>query len=332
VPGIGSQCASASSGASQDAYLGPGQWQISVGYRWQRSHRHFRGTEEQKEREEQHTEIVNNINLIDITTTYAVSPRFSLNLSVPFIFASRTRPGELDRSRGFPNAPDQIVNTLGIGDVSFSGRMWLIRPPSEDRQNVSIGFGIKLPTGDPGVKDTVVNAAGVRTRSVVDQSIQPGDGGVGMLLDVAAFKAIRRVTVFGGATYLMNPRNTNGVRTGRGRASEAIMSVADQYLARGGVVTAFPKVHGLALSLAGRIEGVPATDVLGKNDGFRRPGYAVSLEPGFIYSRGKDSWTLNVPVALLRNRTRSISDIRDNTHGDAAFADYFITFGYSRRF
>lgn len=332
MPGIGAQCVSASEGGAQnDAYLGPGQWQISIGYRWQRSHRHFVGTTEQKQREQQQTQIVNNVNLMDVTATYAVNQRFSLNLSVPFIVASRTRPGQLDRLRGFPNATDQVFNTAGIGDVSISGRMWLRRPPSEDRQNIAIGVGLKLPTGDPGVKNTVLTATGVR-RSVVDQSIQPGDGGVGVTLDIAAFKGISRFTLFGAATYLINPRNTNGVLTGRSRASEAVMSVADQYVARVGAVTGIPRFHGLAVSVAGRIEGVPATDLIGKNDGFRRPGYAVSIEPGFIYQRGKDSWSFNVPVALLRNRTRSISDIRDNTHGDAAFADYLITVGYSRRF
>ena len=247
------------------------------------------------------------------------------------MIANRLRPGELDRLRGIPNAPDQITNTAGIGDVNISARMWLVRPPSENRQNIAIGIGLKLPTGEPGVTDTVLTPTGVRTL-VVDQSIQPGDGGFGMSLDVAAFKAVKRFTLFGAASYLVNPRNTNGVQTGRSRASEAIMSVADQYLARIGAVTSVPRVRGLALSLAGRIEGVPASDLIGPSEGFRRPGYAVSLEPGLVFSKGKDTWSLNVPVAVLRNRTRSLSDIRENGHGDAAFADFFITVGYSRRF
>jgi hypothetical protein len=55
---------------------------------------------------------------------------------------------------------------------------------------------------------------------VVDHSIQPGDGGVGITLDVAAFKGINRFTLFGTATYLVNPRNTNGVLTGRRRVPD----------------------------------------------------------------------------------------------------------------
>jgi hypothetical protein len=167
---------------------------------------------------------------------------------------------------------------------------------------------------------------------VNDQSIQPGDGGTGIVLDTQAFKGVGKATLFFSGTYLFNPRNTNGVLTGRSRPSEAVMSVADQYLARGGVLLPFPKYPRLGVSFAGRIEGVPAKDLIGKSEGFRRPGYAVSVEPGLIYFGGKNIWSVNVPIAVRRNRVRSVSDKMDGTHGDAAFADYFITVGYSRRF
>ena len=38
------------------------------------------------------------------------------------------------------------------------------------------------------------------------------------------------------------------------------------------------------------------------------------------------------PVALKRNRLRSVPDIQDARAGDAAFADNLWLFGYSRRF
>jgi hypothetical protein len=37
-------------------------------------------------------------------------------------------------------------------------------------------------------------------------------------------------------------------------------------------------------------------------------------------------------VALERNRRRSVPDIADGRHGDAAFADNLLLIGYSRRF
>lgn len=329
---IGAQCsASGSSDPRGESFLDAKRWQISVGYRKQRSHRHFVGTEEQTIRAEQGTEIVNDIHLFDVALTYAIDRRFNVTVSVPFQVATRTRPGQLDRLRGISNAPDQVFHSVGIGDISITGRMWLIRPPSESRQNISFGIGLKLPTGKPDVTDTVITARGPVTQ-VVDQSIQLGDGGWGISLDTQAYKAIKRTTLYASATYLLNPRNTNGVLTGRARRSEAVMSVADQYLARAGFVRPVPKLRHFAYTLGGRIEGVPVRDLIGKSDGFRRPGYALSLEPGLLYFRGKDTWSVSVPVAVRRNRKRSVPDIMDHTAGDAAFADYVILVGYSHRF
>jgi hypothetical protein len=127
------------------------------------------------------------------------------------------------------------------------------------------------------VRDTVNTAAGPVTQ-VVDQSIQLGDGGTGVVLDMQAFKRVWQTTPYASGVYLINPRNTHGVRTGRGRASEAIMSVAGQYLARAIVVVPVRKVQGLAFSFGPRIEGVPVRDILGKSEGFRRPGYAISSD------------------------------------------------------
>jgi hypothetical protein len=228
-----------------------------------------------------------------------------------------------------------VSHGIGVGDISVGGRIWLLNPAREDRprQNIAFGLSVKLPTGSEGVRDTVDSATGPRV-VVVDQSIQLGDGGWGLSLSTDMYKRLGKVTAYGSGIYLFNPRNTNGVQTGRGRASEAIMSVADQYLGRAGIIFGVPKVRGLTASVGGRIEGVPVRDAFGKSDGFRRPGYALSFEPGvnYIMHGGRDVWSLTVPIAVQRNRRRSVSDIRDNRHGDAAFADYVIIAGYSRRF
>ena len=111
------------------------------------------------------------------------------------------------------------------------------------------------------------------------------------------------------------------------------MSVSDQYLARAGVIFPVPKARGWTASFGGRIEGIPVRDILGKSNGFRRPGYAISVEPGINYVRkGRDIWSLTVPIPVERNRRRSTSDIMDGRHGDAAFADYLIVAGWSHRF
>jgi hypothetical protein len=301
--------------------LSPRRFQVSVGYRYQHSHRHFVGPVEQTNRERDRTEVNNRIHIVDVAATYELSPRWSLSLNVPLFFAERYNE----------RTPDQVTHARGIGDISLGAQVWLFRPPTESRQNIALGFGVKLPTGNPSVKDTVNTATGPQTR-IVDQSIQPGDGGYGVSVSVQAYKSIGFTTLYGSGVYLFNPRGTNGVLTGRGRASEAVMSVADQYLYRAGAVFPFPKVRSMSLTMGLRAEGIPVRDAFGKSLGFRRPGVAVSLDPGVIFTRGKSTWSFNVPVAVYRNRKRSVSDIIDGRHGDAAFADYVILVSYSRRF
>src|SRR5690606_26142408 len=112
----------------------------------------------------------------------------------------------------------------------------------------------------------------------------------------------------------------------RGNPFEQEMSIADQYLGRIGVNYAVVPHWGLSVGLGGRIDGVPVNDVLGSSSGFRRPGYAVSIEPGLYMTREKWSFSLTVPIAFYRNRLQSVSDKQwtrssgEYHHGDAAFA------------
>jgi hypothetical protein len=91
-------------------------------------------------------------------------------------------------------------------------------------------------------------------------------------------------------------------------------------------------MRGLAAKMGLRYEGVKVRDLLGGSLGFRRPGYAVSVEPGFQYERGRDTWSLNIPVAFQRNRKRSVPDQMQGKAGDAAFADFLILVGYAHSF
>jgi hypothetical protein len=77
---------------------------------------------------------------------------------------------------------------------------------------------------------------------------------------------------------------------------------------------------------------VPVRDAFGRSDGFRRPGYSISLDPGFLYVRGSYTFSGNLPFAVERNRKRSVPDYQNGRHGDAAFADYALMFSLSRRF
>lgn len=302
------------------------RWQVTVGYRWQPSFRHFRGSHEEPHRVEQGTQVENRLHLFDVGASFQISPRWSVNASLPYMSVDRISHG-----------PGTETHASGIGDMTVGGKFWLFRPPTESGGNVQVGMSFKLPTGN----SNVLNQVGPNT-IVVDQSIQPGDSGTGVALDYTAFKSFRRFTLFSAGVYLFNPKGTY-TPTGWNQVSRppgypgysqpgTEYSVPDQYLFQAGLGYAVPKLHGLGLTATGRIEGIPAIDVFGGSEGFRRPGYGVSVGPGAMYSRGHDTFSVSVPIAVYRNRTRSFLDQQRGTHGDAAFADYVLLIGYARTF
>ena len=87
------------------------------------------------------------------------------------------------------------------------------------------------------------------------------------------------------------------------------------------------------MSFGVRDEGVPAHDLIGGNDGFRRPGYIVSIDPGLMINHGRDTLSVNGPWALARNREPSVTELKNGTkNGDAFFADYTVVVNLSHHF
>lgn len=325
-----------------------GQWQIGLAYRYFRSDRHYRGTHEEVDRQVNNTEVINYANSVDLNLTYAPTSRLSLNLSVPYVHFDRSSLYEHGLVYGsYVKQERRVSSASGLGDVRLSANYWLLDFDEHPGRNIAVGLGIKLPTGNYAAEDLFYNVGpnvGNEIRPV-DQSIQPGDGGFGITLEFNAYQEIFSHTyLYAGGFYLINPRETNGTRTFRETLvrdvldNEAIMAVPDQYMIRAGLSRSMMAVPGLSVSVGGRMEGVPVRDLAGGNDGFRRPGYVISVEPGVNYMAGKNNFTLNVPIALQRNRLQSVTDKETEVrlgiprHGDAAFADYLISFAYARRF
>jgi hypothetical protein len=301
---------------------GPPRWTLGVGYRYQSSFRHFVGSVEQKQREVLGTQIVNNYHLFDVSISRDIGTRWSINASLPVLVANRN---QLYNPRGF-------YEVAGIGDGTIGARAWIWKNP-EANANIAIGANLKLATGRASQSSAALDRNGRPIIATADQSIQTGDGRPGFSLDFSGYRGLWFGTnLYFSGVYLFNPADTNGVPTLRTRPSEAVMSVADQYLFRGGYSQSIRKVRGLAVTIGMRQEGVPARDLIGDSNGFRRPGYAVSVDPGFLYARSGYIFSCNIPFAVYRNRTRSVPDYADGRHGDAAFADYALTFSLLRRF
>ncbi len=267
--------------------------------------------------------------LFDVAGTYAVTRQLNLTLSVPF--------ADLSFGLGMPpgTSPDN-THTSGIGDVSLVGRYWLLNCDKHPDTNVSLGLGVKFPTGNYNAQDAYRNMAGVRGVRPVDISTQPGDGGTGLILDVQAFKNFKWGTTFASVNYLANPRDTNGTPSllvglmGAGAPpNAAVNSVPDQFIARLGASVPIKAVNGLSIGLAGRVEGVPVHDLFGDSNGFRFAGYAFFVEPGISYTRGAHTWSVNVPVTVGQR----IHDIPTTPGPDVGtIVPFAVIAGYSYRF
>lgn len=324
------------------SYQERGTWTAGVSHRWQYSDRHFIGDDEQEEREAEGSQVINNVHLIDLSVSYALSKRFTATLSVPFQFATRSqavRDNRIPNEFGNGTVIDRFqTSASGLSDIKLLATAWLLDPESNKKQNISLGLGALFPTGEKDHKDTFkvfgTNAAGLyEPRAVtqnVDNSIQPGAGAWGIIFDLYAFKELfTNFTVFASGTYIATPQEDAGVVSGSPNVpNPTIWSVGDSYLFRAGFGYMLLPEQGLSFTLNGRLEGSPPTDLIGGSEGRRRPGYAVAIEPGLVFTRNRWTVSFSAPVALYRNRQPNFA----GQEGDAAFADFMTLATVSRSF
>jgi len=308
-------------------------WEMNINNRYFKSYKHYVGTEEQKQRVEEGSNVINHAYELDITATRILNSRWSLGMTLPILSFGRSSLYEHD------GKTRHSTHSFGIGDARFTAYRWMFDPKKSHKGNIQLGSGIKLPTGNYEYQDYFYKKADSGILGPVDQSIQPGDGGTGVTFELNGFYNFNhKLGVYGNFFYLINPREVNGTSTARGSVASAtskkyntdVMSVPDLFMVRGGVsymIKQFSFAGGI------RMEGLPSKDLVGGSRGFRRPGYIISAEPSVTYMTKKVSINLNFPVALKRNRTQSDSDKRRSadtkTHvqGDAAFADYLVSAG-----
>lgn len=316
-------------------------WEASVSYRWFKSHRHYVGVQEQKQREINGDQVINHSNFVDLGLNYTASPRYNVEVTVPFV--------SHDRSQVVKNSSGVILDRFstqasGLADISVVGNAWVFDPATARKGNLEVGLGLSLPTGNDNVSDvfeTFDKTTGkiVAVRHAVDQSIQPGSGGYGVIFDFYGYHELGAgFSGYVNGSYTVTPQDTNGVQTARSNVFEAIESIPDTYVARLGIEYAVANVKGLSLSLGLRDEGVMVHDLIGSSNGFRRPGYSIAVEPGIGVTRAHWSTRLYVPIAFQRDRQQSVPDEQTTAatgvyaHGDAAFADYLIMWNFSYRF
>ncbi|HXD76629.1 MAG TPA: hypothetical protein VN616_02415 [Puia sp.] len=315
------------------------QWQFTVNNRYYKSFRHYIGSTYQKQRQELGNEVINNAYTIDMAIYRILNPRWTLMVDLPVSANSRSQTYQED---GVYHR--FATHDFGAGDIRVAVYRWLLDPVKMPKGNIQVGLGIKFATGADDYQDYFKTSDSTKTFGPVDQSIQLGDGGTGITFELNSFYNFSsRVGVYGNFFYLSNPRDQNGVSNAHGGTPSAssiangsnVMSVPDQYLVRAGVNVQFNR---LFVSAGFRDDCLPVHDLIGASDGFRRPGYIISGEPGLTYVLPKVSLYAYVPVAIVRDRTQSVPDKISTeltgkyTHGDAAFANCVVNIGANFRF
>jgi hypothetical protein len=320
---------------SSNPYSEPGETQISVTSRALRSTDHYNGEVEQVQRQTLGTYVVNKQRAADLTITRTLTSRFSVTAGIPYVNSSWSIPSPTTPTPG----PRAAENGRGLGDIMITGNMWVLPTDTYTKGNLSLGLGIKTPTGNAHYMDTFPASNGTDNKPrASDMSVQPGDGGWGILMSAFGFRRIPHAQLFASGNYLANPRDKNDTpsiavsrlppgATPSGNPDRWTNSVPDQYMVRAGV--AVPIKFGIAGSIAWRAEGLPRYDLIGGSHGFRRPGIEMFIEPGVTYARGSHVVGFLVPTGYYRNR---FPDPYTGNKGDATFPKHIFLANYSYRF
>lgn len=261
------------------------------------------------------------LSVLDVTAGYTVNSRLSVQATLPIVF---NRFSQLFPPQGSPLDRRVGWAATDIGDMSLFGQYALLNPKKHPFENISLGLGMKIPTGSWNLRANIPDEVGLNTtrRAMYPAIIQPGDGGTGVLVGYNAWKIFRRpdllrnVTVYSSAVYLINPRDTNGtpsiikelgVPLTPNFLDRLTNSVTDSWTMQVGAATKIPgtwnkpKLKGLRFTTGLHWEGVARRDLIGGNHGFRQPGYTMSVAPGVVYAHGRDQLMLEVPIVFWRH-------------------------------
>ncbi|HEX4627977.1 MAG TPA: hypothetical protein VH137_04230 [Gemmatimonadales bacterium] len=194
-------------GESQSTDLRAHEWQIAVDYRYLHADRSFSGTQSQPPSSLPPSfgqPLIIRIHSANVNVTYAVSDRLNLRLTVPVSSGSQ--------SRFYMDSARHVARAAGIGDVGLVATTWLLDPRTHSSGNLAFGGGIKIPTGNNRYAADYFLKDGSSVQFPVDQSIELGDGGWGVIVQGQAFRRVApRAFAYFTGSYLLSPRDQTDV-------------------------------------------------------------------------------------------------------------------------
>ena len=234
--------------------LSKGEFQIGGNYRYFHSWRHFVGREEQEQRQntgggigadgKNHGNAVNIYShALDLNFSYGLTSRLQLNLTLPYVHNERSQV--LRQTLPVVDTFRYSVFAQGLADIRVGANYWIFDPEKAHKGNLNVGLGLKLPTGSHSKIDQAPQSNGTKRYVVMDQAIQPGDGGLGFSVEVQGFRQLyKSIYVFANGYYLFNPKESNGTFKSAPKAGLEgynIYACPDQYFGRAGFMTSVLK-------------------------------------------------------------------------------------------
>jgi hypothetical protein len=298
-------------GGQGGVYLAAREWRAGLAYRSLSADRWYVGKDLREDEAPFGHPLFLNIYSADVTIGYGITDRLGASLTIPSSYGTH--------SRYYADGVRHKVSAGGLGDVSLSGNYWLFDSRAHVEGNIQVSLGVKTPSGKNDVNDDFFLANGSVVQRPVDQAIQLGDGGWGVLLQIQAFQKLF-ANAYGYATgsYLVSPRNTTDVAS---PIPGVTLSVPDVYSARTGLVYSPSFAPKLSVSLGGRLDGIPLRDLTGGSDGFRRPAIIGYVDPGVVLSLGRTTISASVPFSVYRDFRASLIDRQLHLPGTVSGGD-----------
>lgn len=285
-------------------------WELNINNRYFRAYRDYRGKVDLKT-PPANQNVINSFSM-DLDVTRLLPNGWSIDLGFPIEANSRTS----DLEHGGLNTTRHTTSAYGMGDLQLTALKWLLRPSDNQRGNIQLGLGIKFPTGDYKKQGYFYRNDTTRVLSLLNPSIQLGDGGTGIIAELNTYYFLdskKTFSLYGNFFYLANPTDINGTQYTQGRPETASniqlgaydVSVIDVFSIRAGLNY---DVKNWSFSAGIRDEGAPVYDLIGKSDGIRRSGYSLSAEPGIIFKFKSAAIYSYVPFLLSHAVKQSALD------------------------
>lgn len=138
----------------------------------------------------------------DLTTRYSFSPRFQVDVNVPYLarrsaFASGGAGGN---SEGISEA---VRSNRGLGDISLGASYRLLQETTR-RPDLVLSGRVKAPTGFHPFGVELVEIPGSEGNLLVPERLSTGSGVWGGSLSLSALKTIDPMVVYGSVSYFHN--------------------------------------------------------------------------------------------------------------------------------